>query len=277
VKSLVTLSLFALVTLSSCAHAQPTTRAITELDPAIPESSGAIPSRRNPDLFWTHNDSGNPPELFAVDRKGHVVAKVTVAAKNHDWEDIAADAEGRVYIADIGDNAGQRKSVFVYRLPEPDAAHPPAGPVAVERTWELVYPDKPIDAEALFIRGDFGFVIDKRRDFGHARLFRFPLDAPAGQPVKLEHVADFAFRNPVTAADCTPDGKRLAVLSVGGWFVFDLADDPKQPAGFSMTVEAQDLFTDIHAEAICFDGPDGLLITSESRRMTWVKLPKRGP
>ena len=35
-------------------------------DPSIDESSGLAASRRNPGLLWTHNDSGNPPYLFAT-------------------------------------------------------------------------------------------------------------------------------------------------------------------------------------------------------------------
>ena len=36
----------------------------------IKEASGLVRSRRYPDVFWVHNDSGNPPALFAVRRDG---------------------------------------------------------------------------------------------------------------------------------------------------------------------------------------------------------------
>ena len=83
---------------------------IAELeDGAIDESSGVVASRRNPDLFWTHNDSGDGPFLYAFDLNGgkrgtwHVTG-----AKAFDWEDIAAGPGSTLDIADIGDNDAAR-------------------------------------------------------------------------------------------------------------------------------------------------------------------------
>jgi hypothetical protein len=60
-------------------------------DRAINESSGIVASRRNPDLFWTHNDSGDGPTLYALDRKGKSRGRWRVSgAEAVDWEDIAA-------------------------------------------------------------------------------------------------------------------------------------------------------------------------------------------
>src|SRR5438874_9337753 len=60
---------------------------------AVTESSGLVASRRTPGVFWTHNDSGDGPYLYATDRKGRALAKFTVSgATNVDWEDIAAGA-----------------------------------------------------------------------------------------------------------------------------------------------------------------------------------------
>src|SRR5437764_643295 len=36
----------------------------------VTESSGIVASRRNPGLFWTHNDSGDGPFVYAFDRAG---------------------------------------------------------------------------------------------------------------------------------------------------------------------------------------------------------------
>src|SRR3954465_12348967 len=73
-------------------------------DPAIREASGLVKSRRHPDLYWVHNDSGNPPCLFAVRRDGTLVRKYTVGVPNVDWEDIAADDRGHLYLGEIGNN-----------------------------------------------------------------------------------------------------------------------------------------------------------------------------
>ena len=41
--------------------------------PAIREASGIVASRRYPGIFWVHNDSGNPPALYAVRRDGYSI------------------------------------------------------------------------------------------------------------------------------------------------------------------------------------------------------------
>src|SRR5689334_7116073 len=47
--------------------------------PAIRECSGIVHSRKHPGIFWVHNDSGNPPALYAVRRDGSLVREFTVA------------------------------------------------------------------------------------------------------------------------------------------------------------------------------------------------------
>src|SRR5687767_5426116 len=79
-------------------------------DRSIDESSGLIASRRNPDLYWTHNDSGDLPLIFAFDRTGRSRGVWSVSgAYAYDWEDIAYGPGPEpdrhyLYIGDIGDN-----------------------------------------------------------------------------------------------------------------------------------------------------------------------------
>src|SRR5215218_2962033 len=88
--------------------------------PAIREASSIVASRRHPGIFWVHNDSGNPAALFAVRRDGTLVREYAVKAPNLDWEDIAVDDEGHLYLGDIGNNAGLLPIRTVYQLDEPD-------------------------------------------------------------------------------------------------------------------------------------------------------------
>ncbi|MGH9267370.1 MAG: hypothetical protein ACRD0D_04255, partial [Acidimicrobiales bacterium] len=39
-------------------------------DPAVKESSGLAASRRNPGRLWTHNDSGDGPLVYCLERSG---------------------------------------------------------------------------------------------------------------------------------------------------------------------------------------------------------------
>ena len=97
--------------------------------PPIQESSGLVASRTHPGVFWTHNDSGNPPRLFAVRADGSLIREYVVGAPNVDWEDIAADDKGRLYIGEIGNNGGLLPLRAVYRVEEPDPTAKAEGPL----------------------------------------------------------------------------------------------------------------------------------------------------
>lgn len=241
----------------------------------IRESSGLVASRRFPGVFWTHNDKGNDPALFAVRRDGSLLAEYRVAVEAaEDWEDVAVDDDGRLYVADTGNNDLARRGIAVHRLAEP-AAEPSAAAakgaaparVDVERTWRLTYPGEPFDCESLFIHGGHGFVVSKRRDGGPAGLYRFPLDGP--RDVTLEHVADLPVRSAVTAADLSADGQRLAILSPAGLALFEVAGRPER-AGTGAAAPKVLPLPKRKLEGLAFaDG--GLLLTAESREVYFVK------
>src|SRR5215813_6353086 len=92
---------------------------------SIKESSGIAASRRNTGVFWTHNDSGDGPFIFAFDRQGkHRGVWRVIGAKAVDWEDMAIGPGSRrgrsyLYLGDIGDNSKKRDQITVYRVAEP--------------------------------------------------------------------------------------------------------------------------------------------------------------
>ncbi|HEV7475132.1 MAG TPA: hypothetical protein VGN90_13855, partial [Pyrinomonadaceae bacterium] len=59
-------------------------------DQAIYESSGLVASRTSPGSYWTHNDAGNEPFIYAFDSQGRSrgVWRVT-GATSDDWEDMS--------------------------------------------------------------------------------------------------------------------------------------------------------------------------------------------
>lgn len=232
--------------------------------PPVSESSGVIASRRYPGVFWTHNDRGNAPALFAIKRNGDLVTEVRIGAKNQDWEDIAIDNKGRLYIAQTGNNDHAKTEAFVLRIAEPDPHFKPRGRyqrIAVERKWELRYPDRPFDSEALFILGDHGYLISKDQKNQAAQLYRFPL-SETDKPLTLEYVTRLPIRKPVTAADVSPDGKYLAVAHTGAIEVFQVDGRPDREDFTACATFPLSLPHDI--EGCCFT-PEGILATSETR------------
>ncbi|NOT75081.1 MAG: hypothetical protein HOP08_09150 [Cyclobacteriaceae bacterium] len=91
----------------------------------LEEASGLIASQRNPDLLWTHNDSGNPAHIFLLDKEAKTQKTFKLSKiKNRDWEDITIGAGPKentsyLYIGDIGDNIGLYDIKYIYRLVEP--------------------------------------------------------------------------------------------------------------------------------------------------------------
>ncbi len=93
--------------------------------PALREVSGVAASPGNPSLLWMIADSGNPAVVYGVGSDdASVLFRVGLPVDNVDWEDVATgpcpDLSGAcVFVADTGDNDGDREVVFVHAFPEP--------------------------------------------------------------------------------------------------------------------------------------------------------------
>ena len=179
--------------LATPSHAQdrelPATPAFTVHDPAVREASGMVAGRVRAGITWIVNDSGNPPEVYGVDRQGATrTVLVLDGAANRDWEGLAPGTNdaGRptLWVGDIGDNDEQRPSVRVFEVEEPDRD----GVLTVTaNTYELTYPDGPHNAEALLVDPtDQSVVIVTKELFG-AGIYR-AADPVAGENTQLERV-----------------------------------------------------------------------------------------
>lgn len=250
--------------------------------PAIKESSGVVASRRFPGVFWTHNDSGNPPFLYAIRADGALIRAYGVKApSNRDWEDIAIDDDGHLYIGEIGNNGGRFRQIAVYRVDEPDPSikldpDKAIPPLVVNRIWQLRFPQaKPFDCEGLFIHKGYGYVCSKLFTGQQAGLYRFPLDDNQRKPATLELVGHLPIRWPITAADISPDAQRLAIMTNAGPYLFKINGDPASAPNLTPT---HITYLSPSIEACCFvpaastpkNAPaPGLLATCESREVLW--------
>ena len=184
----------------------------------LSEMSGLAASARHPGVFWSHNDSGNAPRLFALRESGEVIATLTlsgVKAGELDLEDVAvgpcAPGETRscVFVADTGDNFERHRQARVLRLPEPEQLTDAT--LAVE-VLAFTWPDRPHDCESLVVEPSGRLaVITKERD-SLGEVFALPGLAPdsVARAVHLGTLhapgnADFL----TTAAALHPSGQRL--------------------------------------------------------------------
>jgi hypothetical protein len=235
-------------------------------DPRIKESSGVVASRRYTGVFWTHNDGGGPKKqvLYAIDRKGNTRASFPVIGVTlRDWEDIATDDAGHLFIGDIGNNDSKRDALAVYEIDEPNP-RASAGPISPKRAWNLRFPQAPFDCESLFVWKDQGYVISKVFDKARAQVFRFPLKE-TNEPLTLELVATTKIESPVTGADISADGTLLGLVAKNGAYVFRIDGDV---AHVTKTKPHHTKLKNMHIEGCCFVA-EGLLATSE-RRMIFL-------
>ncbi len=118
----------------------------------LTEASGLVASRNQSNLLWVIADSGNSPDLFAIDDAGSELGRVTLAASNRDWEELATFTLNGVHfllIADTGDNLKQYSSYPLHIIREPQSSA--GGPLQPVLTLNLTYSDGAHDVEALAV------------------------------------------------------------------------------------------------------------------------------
>ena len=223
----------------------------------IAESSGLIATHRAAGAYWTHNDGNDG--IFSLTREGLSLGHWKISGvRTEDFEDIAW-SPGRLYFADIGNNLLTRTNVFVYAAPEPGPTF--SGALPLKARWRLRYPnDEPFDAESLLIHKRFGYIIAKELVDGRARVYRFPC-RPRGGGVSLEPQCELDVGANVSGADLTRDGKRLAIITRAGAYLFQLPGSI--PAAGQLIPSLFVPFELDRMEGCCFTR-DGLLVTAES-------------
>ncbi|MDQ2686722.1 MAG: WD40 repeat domain-containing protein [Armatimonadota bacterium] len=285
--------------LKSAPYAQATTLGTLQ-DPAINESSGVAASRRNPGLFWTHNDSGDGPFVYALGPHGEKrgTFRLRGVSSVTDCEDIAIGPGPQpgvpyLYLGDIGDNAHNRSQCVVWRFPEPHVTKTEthttqAHPVLTDAPEALrfVYPDGPHDAETLLVHPKTGrvYVVTKNKS-GVNGVYTFPMPLNAGKTVTLARVGTVKitgeppmYPNLVTGGDIAPDGRRVVLRTYWSAYEYMLPTGKSSfdavwktmPALIALPLQAQ-------GEGICYTWPkgDALVLTSEGKGTTLYELRRK--
>ncbi len=262
------------------------------------EVSGLARSSQ-PGVFWAHNDSGDEARIFAITLDGKPVIPDYLARRysdgswpglrvlnawNVDWEDMTA-AGDVLYLADVGNNSNARRDLGVYFLPEPN-------PFAVPEARALGflpirYPDQDtypatqwhFDCEAVFAADGKLHFLTKHRAPGQqtgwqpgTKLYR--LDT---QYIDRDNVLTLvSARDDVvlpTAAELSPDGSRLAVLTyIAIWIFARPADGLDWLEKPTHTIPISRLQTKI-VEAVAWRDAETLLIANENRDLFELRLP----
>ncbi len=250
----------------------------------LDEISGMAASHVHDGVLWAHNDSGNPARLYAISRRGRLLARFdVVGAKNIDWEDIASfDLGGRHYLllADTGDNGGHRRDIALHVFEEPEKLED--GILRPRWTIHARWPDGPRDCEAVAVDATLGQVLLISKKRVPPELFTLPLADPHGAVREARRVGrlvgvpqanpDLRHRDPglaalfsqVTAADISPDRSTLAVLTYGSVLFYRRADGEDWADAVARVPEAHDVPPIPQAEALAWSsGGAGLYASGE--------------
>ena len=219
----------------ACAAAlrESTTGPVT--NPAITEASGIVASRRQPGIYWVHNDSGDGARLYAIDTAGRRRATFVLQGVGaFDWEAIALGpgpiaGVDYLYVGDIGDNFLIRSTIRVLRFREPLV------PVAPEirtitsgvASLRLRYPDRARNAEALMIDPRTGmlYVVTKQVASEGIRVLAARANLAPGSTSTLRSLGtpDLPEGGNPTGVDMSHDGRTIALRTYDDVYVYDVA------------------------------------------------------
>ncbi len=254
----------------------------------LDEISGVAESHADPRVLFVHNDSGDTPRFFAIDRSGELLAELTLATVPLllDAEDIALGpgpgGGSFVYLGDTGNNFATglgipRRKAVVYRIPEPkipdDARH---AQISISEAFPIVltFPNGARNVEAFFVdprSGDL-VVLGKQPD-GVSEVLSAPAAMLAGGGGELRSLGELHFGRPplpgnplTTAASIKRDGSAILVRTYSSIFLFERAPDESIMQALSRPPRILPSPPEGQGEAIAFVNADAAFVTiSEGR------------
>jgi len=201
----------------------------------IDESSGVIYTDGK---LWTHNDSGNPNDIFAVDTNTGAILQTVIVDNypNVDWEDISADSN-YIYVSDCGNNNGTRQDLKILKIAKSDIGN--AALVHVNaQAINLSYTDQTsfvsskthnFDCEALIAVNDSLYIFTKDRGDYRTRVYKMPKTPGT---YALSPYTSFYAGGLITGADYNPFTKEVVLIGyLSGhmnsflWFLNDFKED----------------------------------------------------
>ncbi len=198
-------------------------KTVASLPEQLRENSGL--AWHSPGKLYFINDGGNPTEVYLYDTlTGGLQSQFIGGVTNIDWEDLATDDNGNLFIGDIGNNGNNRRDLKIYKLKRNTMFQGVAvGAELITYTYEnqTDYPPPAnslnFDCEAMLWFNDSIYLFTKNRTSpydGWCYMYSLP-DQPGDYVAKLRDSVQFPSGSMevgwITAADIKGDS--LILLS----------------------------------------------------------------
>jgi len=222
------------------------TPASAMLSPVVEEISGIAQSQQMKPNLWAQEDSGTPNQLYLINPSGVVLKKVHLKGIiNRDWEDMAV-VNGRIYIAETGDNTQSYPSYAFYMFNEPATN---TDTVKLIDTLRFTYPDGSHDSEAFLVdpQSKDVFVITKRDT--KSKIYR--LGYPYSSPATASLVGELPYTGVVCAA-LSADGREIIIKTYSNIYYYKRADGTTLPAALNGAYNDLPYTLEPQGEAVCF-------------------------
>lgn len=237
---------------------------VGKLPVCINENSGIVKAWQD-GFYWTHNDSGGSPELYMIDAEGMVYDTLIIPdAVNIDWEDLAKDSVGNIYIGDFGNNYQNRKDFIIYKYYNKQTQKITFHYADQERFPSV---DKNFDCEAFFWFNNKLYLFTKSWDKNNKKTKIYEVPDQPGDYALLP-IASMVFNGQVTSADISPDQSKFALLTYGKTYVFGINN---KQIGFNEPIRCIKS-KGLQSEGIAFETDNELIITNEQRSIYKINL-----
>lgn len=232
--------------------------------------------------IWALEDSGNKNKIYTIGENGKSEHEVTIVnLVNTDWEELASDKEGNLYIGDFGNNDNTRKDLAIYKIDKDQLNKKTAATsakIAFYYPEQTAFPPKKskfmFDCEAFFEFNGYFYLFTKNRSArfdGSFYVYKVP---NKNGHHKAQYLGTLTTCNTfkrcaVTAADISPDGKK-AILLTGDKLVIITNFGAGDFVNGKMKI--YELGHASQKEGLCFTDNNTLFIADEKDKKTGGRL-----
>lgn len=255
---------------------------IREIEESGLEETSGIEYIAGTKTLWAVEDSGNKNNIYGFNAEGERIAEINIkGVKNIDWEDLASDKEGNIYIGDFGNNDNLREDLSIYKISKNSLSAKAATPVSKISFYYPEQKDFPpkkskrfFDVEAFIESNGSFYLFTKNRSAkfdGSFYIYKVPNKEGLHAAELITTLKSCAIYNrcAITGAAMSPDSKTIALLAADKiWLLTDFENDSFSHK--NMQVYSLNHFS--QKEGITFKDNITLLIADEKDKKTGGRL-----